>query len=510
MPQTTVPADPTTTTTTTIPGPIDTGGLTAGLVVDKLTFGPRPGLVDEVAAMGITEWIDAQLQPVVHGVPDAETRVAGFASLTNTNRQNYELALTSGGVDRMLSELDHATILRSVYSERQLQELMVDFWSNHFNTWRNKTWMTFLKSSFHETVIRPNALGRFSDMLLACARHNAMLDYLDNLRSDASAPGGVNENYARELMELHTLGIINGQQVYTEADVRGVARIMSGWSINWADTPDRYNFAFLPWQHSLEAVSILGGTFSRPARTYGQGYSDGVRLLSLLAHHPSTARFISRKLCIRFVGDTPSDALIDSAAAVFLANDTAIGPTLRHIFSSDEFAASGRSKVRRPFEHVVACLRATRANVPNGPLSQASRALRFMISDLGQPLFERQSPDGYPDRNAYWTSSEGLLQRWQASAKVVGNSVTNPSVDDPIVVSLPALLPSPLPSTVADLVGWLASDLGNFTMPPADVARLCASCGLPPTGASTVVTSDPARLRLVFGLVLSHPTFQRR
>ena len=133
-----------------------------------------------------------------------------------------------------------------------------------------------------------------------------------------------------------------------------------------------------------------------------------------------------------------------------------------------------------------------------------------MISDLGQPLFERQSPDGYPDRNAYWTSSEGLLQRWQASAKVVGNSVTNPSVADPIVVSLPALLPSPLPSTVADLVGWLASDLGNFTMPPADVARLCASCGLPPTGASTVVTSDPARLRLVFGLVLSHPTFQRR
>ncbi|MFN8052884.1 MAG: DUF1800 domain-containing protein [Acidimicrobiales bacterium] len=504
VPPTTVPPAP----TTTLPPPAN--GLTTSVAIDKLTFGPRPGLAAAIDARGLSDWIEDQLDPVGRGVPHAEARLAGYSTLTNTHRANYDVANSDGGSERLRDELDHATLLRAVYSERQLYELMCDFWSNHFNTWRQKTWMGFLKSRSHETVIRPHALGRFSDMLLASATDTAMLDYLDNVPSDASQPGGVNENYARELLELHTLGIIRGQQVYGEADVRGVARVMSGWSINWDDTPDRYTFQFHPWQHSLEAVSILGGAFTRPARTYGQGYADGVRLLDVLAHHPSTARYIAWKLCRRFVADDPPDSLVTSTAAVFSANGTAIVPTLRHLFGSAEFAASSRSKVRRPFEHVVACLRTLGADVPNVASGQATDAVRYTLENLGQPPFERETPDGYPDLNAAWMSSEGLLQRWAVAGRIARNRLTDSTQPNAIAVDLTKLMPSPLPGTVADLLVALAARLGNFTLDGTDVADLCTACAFTPTAAATTLSGDPTRSALAVGLLLSHPTFQKR
>jgi len=507
---TTTTAAPASPPTTAPAPPLPTGALTAALLVDKLTFGPRPGLAAAVEARGLAEWIEDQLRPSERGVPDAEARLAGCTTLRNTHRQNYDVQAGPAGAAQLEAELDWATIRRAVSSERQLFELMCDFWRNHFNVWRHHTWMTFLITRDHETVIRPHALGKFSEMLSASAHSTAMLDYLDNLPSDASAPGGVNENYARELLELHTLGIIDGQKAYTEADVRGVAQVMSGWSIDWSDTPSRYDFAFLPWQHDRSAVSILGGAFTRPARSYGQGYSDGVRLLDVLAHHPSTARYVCWKLVRRFVADVPPPDLVNSAAAVFTANDTAIVPVLRHIISSPHFAAAHRSKVRRPFEQLVASLRALDATMGDDPRGHAADTLRCALEDLGQPIFERPSPDGYPDAAGAWVSSEGLLQRWAMAGRLARNKLTDPSSSDRVVVTLAARLPSPLPATVAALIRRLALDLGGVVLSDADVADLCTAQSLNPAGSPTAVSGSTSTLAQVVGLLLAHPTFQRR
>lgn len=484
--------------------------MTAALAVDKLTFGPRPGLVAQVEAMGVQAWIDRQLAPA--GLADAEGLLAGpdFATLRNTNLANLAV-LQDKGEDRLCDELDHATLLRAIGSERQLYEVMCDFWANHFNIWRHHSYLGFMRIRDNEDVIRPHALGKFKDMLFASAHSPAMLDYLDNLPSDASTPGGVNQNYARELMELHTLGIIDGEHAYTEEDVQAVAMILSGWSIDWEEgSPSRFTFQFHPYQHTDQAVSAFGGAFSAPAHPDHEGYQDGVDLLEYLAGHPSTARYIAYKLCRRFIADNPPMNVVESAAAVFTANDTAIAPTLRHIFRTPEFAASGRRKVRRPLEHLTACCRALNAAVPTNPQGNAAYALRRALEDMGQPIFERVSPDGYPDVAPYWVSSEGLLKRWGVSGKVARNKLVWWKETDKLAVDLPSLLPNPLPATVGDLVSWVAQNLGNFTMPPADVADLCTAIAVPMGATASTLSGNASKLPLAVGLVLSHPTFQRR
>lgn len=504
----TSPGRGTPTPTTQLPAP---GGppsnVAPEVAVDKLTFGPRPGLVDAVRAMGVGAFIEAQLNP--SGLPDAEARLAGYRSLANTNYQNYQLA-DSGEWDLIPAELDAATIIRAVHSERQLYELMCDFWSNHFNTWRSKTWMGFLKNADHRDVVRAHALGKFSDMLVASAHSPAMLDYLDNLPNDASTPGGVNQNYARELMELHTLGIVNGEQVHTEDDVAQVSKLISGWSIDWEVGPNKFGFRFAPWMHSLDAVSVLDGAYSRPARDYGEGYEDGLEFLDVLAHHPATARHICWKLCKRFISDDPPMSLVDSAAAVFSANDTAIVPTLRHIFNSPEFAAAEDSKIRRPFEHVVACLRALDATFGTDPEGKSIKSLRWVLDDLGQPIFERVSPDGYPDAGSFWISSAALLERWCFTGEVARNAFGHRSTPDKVVVNLAALLPAPLPATVAELIAWIGTHVANINIPAGDVADLCSAIGYSAGAAASTLTANESKLGLAFGLVLCHPLFQRR
>jgi uncharacterized protein (DUF1800 family) len=484
------------------------GSLTAEVAVDKLTFGPAPGLVDHVRSVGVADWVEQQLTGA--GLADAESMVSAYQTLTNSNLQNYQVAQTAGGSDLMMAELDMATILRSAHSEHQLFELMSDFWSNHFSTWRNKTWMGFLKNQDHLDVVRAHALGKFSDLLSASTHSPAMLDFLDNLSNDASSPGGVNENYAREVMELHTLGIIDGQAVYTEDDVHQVAKIVSGWSIDWSAGSDQYEFLFAPWMHSLDAVSVLGGAFSRPARSYGQGYDDGVAFFDVLAHHPSTARYISYKLARRFVSDTPPMTLVDAMAQVFLDNDTAIVPVLRHLFASPEFAASGGAKVRRPFEHLVAGLRSLGATTGTDPSGPSADALRASLDNMGQPLFERTSPDGYPDIGSFWVSSAGLLERWAATGNVARNALSSQSDPDAVTVALSAQLPSPLPGTVADLISWLGTNAANISIPAGDIGDMCTAIGVAPTGAATTLSTNTSRLGLAVGLILCHPSFQRR
>jgi uncharacterized protein (DUF1800 family) len=383
--------------------------------------------------------------------------------------------------------------------------VMCDFWSNHFNIWRQHSYLQFLRTRDNETVIRPHALGKFKDMLFASAHS------LDNRSSNAGAAGGVNQNYARELLELHTLGIINGTQVYNEADVQACAQIMSGWSIEWGNVATKYDFKFIGNYHDRRAVSAFGGAVSFPARAVGQGYNDGLVLLDYLAHHPSTARYIAFKLVRRFVSDDPPMGLVNSTAEVFTANDTAIVPTLRHIFNSAEFASSGLSKIRRPHEHLLAMLRALSATFSNDPRGKSADAMRRALDDMGQPLHERVTPDGYPEIAPLWVSSNALLERWEVAARVGRNQLGDVSVPtDRVAINIPALLPNPLPATVADLIWWIGANLANIQLPAGDIAELCTAIVVTPTAAASTLTGNASKLGLAVGLVFSHPLFQRR
>ncbi len=499
---------PSTAPATTVPGGTD--GPPADLLADKVTFGPTPALLATIRSMGSLAWIDRQLEPT--GLYDASDRIASFATLTNTDRQNRQVAQADGGNKRLVAETDHASILRAIFSEQQLREMMCDLWVNHFNVWRHKNWMAFLYPRYREMVIRPHALGRFSDLLAATTRSVAMLNYLDNITSDASRPGGVNENYARELMELHTLGIIDGDTVHSEADVRAVARLLSGWGLSWDDDASQYTFRFHPWAHDRREVSVFGGLWTRPARAYGEGFADGVDFVDHLAHHERTAHHIALKLCRRFVGDRPSSSLVDSTAEVFGMHDTQIAPTLRHILLSDDVAAASKTKVRRPLEALVATLRSLEADVPTDPLAKGSVALRSTLDRMGQPIHERPSPDGYPDVDGYWVGSDGLLTRWSFAATLARNRVGGSStpLTDRVAVDLAPLIPSPLPATVGDLLDALAIRLAGAPLPPADRNSLCSRLGVASDTAAPTLTSTDGAIEFVLGILLSHPTYHRR
>lgn len=501
-----------------VPAP---AGLTVSLVIDKLTYGPRPGLRAEIERRGIGNWIEDQLDPVGANVPDAAHRLAGYDTLTNTHHANYHLRMRPGEEERFFAELDYAAIQRAVYSERQLYELMCEFWANHFNVWRRKNWATHLMSRSHETVIRPHALGRFADLLKASAHDSAMANYLDNHRS--SGRDGIVENYARELMELHTLGIHDGQHVYSETDVRSVAKLFSGWTLHWdADDPRLHTVRFDWWTHDHSALSILGGRYSRPARSdaadpskptrfTGDWMGDGDDFLDVLARHPSTARHLATKLCRRFVGDRPAPALVASTAQVYLDGDTAIAPVIRHIVHSAEFAESGRSRVRRPLELLAAMLRCTGASLPTGAQSVSATRLREALALMGQPLFERVSPDGYPDVDRFWTSSDSMLTRWAVGGALAANTATaqaNPA--DRVRVDLAALIAQAPADTVAELIAWIGDELCNVEIPSADIDALCAAAGVAAGAPASTITAVASRLAFVVGIVFAHPLFQRR
>lgn len=502
-PATTAPA---TTTPTTPPAP---GKLSPELLIDKLTFGPTPGLRDEILAVGMANWIEQQLNPVGSGVPDAEGLLAGYATLGANNRTNY--AYDGAQFRRSNQELQHAFTIRSTYSHQQLFEVMCEFWHNHFSLYLEDTTFRCLKSADYATTIRRNALGKFSDMLQASVKSPAMLRFLDQFNSNANSAAGVNVNYARELLELHTLGIIDRQQVYTEADVRSVAMLLSGNAIEFAQggTYLEYKFAFS--RHPKVALSILGGAWTRPANpTQAQAIAQQRDFVNFLAHHESTARYLCLKICRRFIGDNPPMSLVNAAAKVYLANDTAIVPVLRFIFASPEFLASGGAKLRNPFEQMIAGFRALNARVSSTRNGQAATAINDMQEIGGRALFYRLTPDGYPDTAQYWSSSESVLRRWEFAAHLASNTITNPILPEPIAVDLPSLLPATLPATAGELVIELAARVGNYVASPADAAAILSASGLTTTSAATALTTSSTRMATTFGLLLSHPSFQHR
>jgi uncharacterized protein (DUF1800 family) len=388
---------------------------------------------------------------------------------------------------RIMYELNSARILRAVYSERQLQEVMVDFWTNHFNVFAQKGADRWFLTSYDRDVIRPNALGSFRDLLESTAKSPAMLFYLDNFQSvdpnagvnraqarrrmnDAGGAGrmrrggrlgggararrqaemnreqqgqtaqqqqrpqqqqrmkrGINENYARELMELHTLGVEGG---YAQKDVQEVARAFTGWTIFAPRGMGLYGddgedsragtFVFNSRMHDDGEKNVLGQKISS-----GGGVEDGRKVLDILVRQPATAKFIATKLCRKFVADEPSPALVARVADAFHKSDGDIKTTLRAIFSSPEFVSveTRRAKIKTPFELVVSAMRTLGAETEVRP------ALIQWINRMGEPLYGYQAPTGYPDVAEYWVNTGALLERLNFSLALVSNRIPGVHVD---------------------------------------------------------------------------------
>jgi uncharacterized protein (DUF1800 family) len=331
----------------------------------------------------------------------------------------------------VVAELVEAKLQRAVYSPRQLEEVLADFWLNHFNVFSGKNTVGVLLTSYERDAIRPHVLGRFRDMLLATARHPAMLLYLDNFMSRSApenapafgggvvvGPGpnqGLNENYGRELLELHTLGVDGG---YTQADVINVARAFTGWTVF---DPQRYGeFQYNPQMHDRGEKVVLGQTFPR-----GGGEEEGVKIIDLLAAHPSTARFISRKLAQRFVADDPPQALVARMAATFTRTGGDLRAVMETLLFSREFMSEGawQAKMKTPFELVASTLRALDADVLD------TTALAQQLSDMGQPLYGRVDPAGYPTTADAWSGSAGLLRRMAFANALAGGQISGVKVD---------------------------------------------------------------------------------
>ncbi len=379
---------------------------------------------------------------------------------------------------RISAELQASRILRAVYSERQLQEVMVDFWTNHFNVFAGKGADRWLLTAYDRDTIRPNTMGKFSDLLVATAQSPAMLFYLDNFQSvspnapavgagqrmrnqqrgglfggligrnrdrEAGAPQppanaqrqrrGINENYARELMELHTLGVDGG---YTQKDVQEVARCFTGWTIfaprgGGAAAQAMLNgpraemlrenagkFFFNPRTHDDGEKIVLGHKI--PA---GGGINDGLTVLDMLAHSPATAKFVANKLVRHFVSDNPPPGLVDRVAATFTKTDGDTREMLRTIFFSPEFnsAVAYRAKIKRPFELTISAIRTLGGETTGGP------QLHQWIARMGEPLYGFQTPNGYSDLAESWVNTGGLLERFNFGLMLASNRIPGTRVD---------------------------------------------------------------------------------
>src|SRR6266705_2227543 len=520
-----------------MPGPVLTPQDSALHALNRLAYGPRPGDVPRVAAEGVMRWIDHQLSPDRIDDDRLAQRERRFdilrydrgdlaALYTAAQRERRERKLAAGQTAqdsdsvgaqhaaplpnqadpmipksrRLAGEFADLAVVRATLSERQLYEVMVDFWTNHFNVYAAKGADRFLTPDYIEHTIRPYAMGRFADLLIATAQSPAMLFYLDNWESVAPgasapfplsarrrggqgvrlAPKGINENYARELLELHTLGVDGG---YDQHDVIEVARIFTGWSIRRPQQGG--DFEFHDWAHDTGDKQVLGIEFER-----GQEMDEGVRLLKLLADHPATMHHVSRKLCQRFVNDDPPDGCVDDAVAAWRRTHGDIREVLRAIFHGPDFwaATNVRAKVKTPFEFVVSAARAVAADPDTTP------RLAQVVARLGEPLYLHVAPDGYPEREDAWVNSGALLDRMNAGVALAAGTLPG------VTVSLDSLIPAT--GDAEQLILQVNDKIldGTMTENTKDVIR-----------RQTSDIGDPVAARaLAVGLAVGGPEFQRQ
>jgi len=471
-------------------------------VLNRMAFGAQPGDVDRLLKVGVDAWIDEQLKPSSIDVETLEGEMAKWApsvflSLNDTakryrppykrNETREQTRKRNQNRAEVQRQLRDAVLYRAVNSPRQFEEVMLNFWRNHFSIDQNKNDVAWMASSFESEVLRRHAFGKFENMLIASARHPAMLVYLDNNISQkpltdqqqrivdrygendnvprsVAALGrerGLNENYARELMELHTLGV---DRRYRQRDVTALARVLTGWTSKLSHTDS--GFHFREGVHDTEPKSLFG------VRLRGAGERQGMEVIRGLARHKLTADFITRKLCVYLVGDEPSEKLVKQVTRVFTRTKGDLPKVYEAIVTSREFrdpAARG-AKFKTPFEFVVSALRVTGAD-----LTSANRTQK-LLEEMGQPTYRCLDPDGFADTAEAWLDPGVLVHRWRfawdlAHRDLKGVKITDATVGSETSATLTELNALPLSDDTRSAVEEAASAGGN----PARLAILLGS-----------------------------------
>jgi uncharacterized protein (DUF1800 family) len=410
------------------------------LWLGRVTYGLNSATLASYQSLGRERFLDAQLQARSQALPPAIaaeidaleiTRANPAESLAKVNARYKVINAMSDGADKeqarkavndegnkLAYEAIRRELLRSVYSPSQLQEQMVWFWLNHFSVHQNKANLRWLVGDYAETAIRPNALGKFRDLVLATLEHPAMLQYLDN---NQNAVGHINENYARELMELHTLGVDAG---YTQTDVQQLARVLTGFGVNPGNPPKlkpewqrlyvRHGaFEFNPARHDFGAKTLLGHAI------VGSGFDEIEKAVTLIVQQPACAQFISRDLALYFVSDNPPPALVDRMAQTFVHTDGDIAAVLRTLFLSKDFDAALGGKFKDPMRFVISAVRFAYddRDITN------TRPMLNWLNGLGEAPFGRPTPDGFPLTELSWASSGQMSRRFEiAHAIGAGNA----------------------------------------------------------------------------------------
>ena len=460
----------------------------------RATFGPTPASRSAVRKMGRRAWLEQQLDPGSIDDSDCEHLIDRRFPGLQWSIAQARARLEEFSWDLMF-DLGVATLARACWSKRQLFEVMVDFWSNHLNVTNPFDGGWDCRHDYDRRVIRKHALGRFEDMLLASAEHPAMLLYLNNAESSKYSP---NENYGRELLELHTVGVDGG---YNETDMRQSALIMTGFTVDWETT----RFTYEPSWHHTGRVHVMNW---HHANTTGPGgYQVARRYIRYLANHRSTARRIAFTLAQRFVSDQPPAGLVDQLADEYLRSDTAIKPVLRKLFRSSAFANSVGEKIRRPMEDLAATIRILGIK-PDQHGTEGMRGLYWMLGDLGNAPLAWIPPNGYPDTADDWRSAGGSLGRWNMHMSLAAHWW-------PDQLILPHLrnnlLPRRLPRTHGALVDTLAKRLVFRELPGAHRTAILRFLGVrgsdPLDEDSSVMQWELASL---VSLILDTPSFTAR
>ncbi|MFN8531068.1 MAG: DUF1800 domain-containing protein [Anaerolineae bacterium] len=456
-------------------------------VIRRLTYGVTPDLVTHVRQIGVQAFIDEQLWPEMIDTSAVDALLQPQDGILNENG-GVLFSTYENHREQVAGALVGAMVTRAVESPRQLYERVIEFWGNHFSLYAGKGPVLFLKVDDDRDVIRPKALGRFRELLGASAHSPAMLIYLDNAQSERSHP---NENYARELLELHTLGVNGG---YTEDDVKEVARALTGWSVSGRreNSDGRIEYRYRRMFHDNDEKIVLGTTIPADG-----GEQDGETVLDLLASHPSTARLIATKLARRFVADQPAAALVERIAAEFMRNGGDIRATLRALFNDDEFW-NAPPKFKQPYEYTVSLMRALNYHVQD-PV-RLIRELRPPLESMGNIPFTWPAPNGFPDVMGTWVN--GLLMRWNLAMVGVSGQIDNAATADADgLLALFAANEVPFETEpVIDFLGGYLFGRGLTDQERTIVVDFATANG----------TDTDTQVRSALALMLASPAFQYR
>lgn len=457
-------------------------------LLGRTSFGITPDDVERIEDLGYNGYIKDQLNLAsVTDPADAQAASLFPSILLDIDEMDFEDRI------QIVVDLKSATLYRALNSGRQLFEVMVDFWSDHFSVFHGDGPVTFFKTVDDREVIRGHALDSCGDLLQASAKSPAMLYYLDNYANQKDGP---NENYARELLELHTLGVDGG---YTQEDVEEVARCFTGWTIanRRAEGMGEFgDFVFAPQFHDYDAKKVLGKKISS-----GGGMSDGVAVLNLLAEQKSTSEHIAAKLVRRFVDDNPPNTLVKKAAKTYRKKNGSISEVVETILKNKKFKNADDAKVKRPFDFICSALRCLEADVS----SQGFRALLPWLRNMGHLPFDWPAPNGYPDAAGAWVNTNGLMNRWNFGLSV------GASVLPGVVVNYDRILDEADASSAAEVVDHFAERILRRKLRNADRDLLEDYVA---NGQSTNSKLSRTRIKLrlpgLVALLVDSPYFQYR